>query len=440
MTDDVRTDVVTTVDDADDAIIDDEVAPSPFDPSEFEDDNLKRMVIKESEHDKSDHDIEGSPTAAMASLTTIDDDAIIDDEAAPAPFDPSEFEDDIDISIHTKRMVVKKSERDIEGGPIDAMGFLTTFDDDAITNDELAPAPFDPSEFEDDIAGAISTKRTIVSNDDRDIEEGPIATMTVTFNDTIIYHEAASSRFDPMEFEDDRDSVHHANYCGSHSREGVLGQDDSVNQLIVDRDDSPRQEVDSITHQHAAAADTAVDRRDSIYEIIIPEAFVVDDEESVEFVIATPLEKDRPWWEQRRTRILVCTVFVLVITLAITLGITLGAFKTQDEIEPPLHKEEHDSQPTLGDWAECETSSECNNGCCSAKHSDGVLKCTPFDDTEIYGGYRPDICTGDPPTPGNWTLCETSSECNSGCCSDLFSGGIFKCTPISREPSVYSCS
>jgi hypothetical protein len=141
MTDDVRTDVVMTVDDADNAIvvIDDEVAPAPFDPSELEDDidcviNTERMVAK-----KSDHDTEGGPIAAMAFLTTIDDDAIIDDEVAPAPFEPLELEDDIEGAITTKRMVAKKSDRVIERGTIAAMTLLTTIDD------EVAPAPFDPS-------------------------------------------------------------------------------------------------------------------------------------------------------------------------------------------------------------------------------------------------------------------------------------------------------
>jgi hypothetical protein len=75
----------------------------------------------------------------------------------------------------------------------------------------------------------------------------------------------------------------------------------------------------------------------------------------------------------------------------------------------------------------------------AAAKSDGVLKCTKSDETKILGGYRPDICTGDPPTPGEWALCTTSSERNSVCCSSKYSGGILKCTPISREHSAYSC-
>jgi hypothetical protein len=43
---------------------------------------------------------------------------------------------------------------------------------------------------------------------------------------------------------------------------------------------------------------------------------------------------------------------------------------------------------TLGDWAFCSSSSQCQNGCCSSKYSnDGKLKCTP-----LSGGYRSDIC------------------------------------------------
>ncbi|KAL3770047.1 hypothetical protein ACHAWU_005874 [Discostella pseudostelligera] len=55
-------------------------------------------------------------------------------------------------------------------------------------------------------------------------------------------------------------------------------------------------------------------------------------------------------------------------------------------------------------WTPCTCSSQCNNGCCSGKYSGGVLKCTP-----LTGGYRSDICVGSsgvgssstlpPPTP-----------------------------------------
>ena len=53
-------------------------------------------------------------------------------------------------------------------------------------------------------------------------------------------------------------------------------------------------------------------------------------------------------------------------------------------------------QNSLGDWAFCTDSSQCQNQCCSSKYStsDGRLKCTPV------GGFKPsEGCVGGPPSP-----------------------------------------
>lgn len=88
----------------------------------------------------------------------------------------------------------------------------------------------------------------------------------------------------------------------------------------------------------------------------------------------------------------------------------------------------------LTDWTMCSASSQCNNGCCSGTYSGGVLKCTP-----LNGGYRSDLCVGGsgapPPAPstgslGDWSQCSASSQCRNGCCSGTYSGGVLKCTPV----------
>ena len=101
----------------------------------------------------------------------------------------------------------------------------------------------------------------------------------------------------------------------------------------------------------------------------------------------------------------------------------------------------------LGDWSECATSPDCANGCCSTIYSGGVSKCTPLDPV----GYNPEFCIGEggltsPPTPtpcsdaetclGDWSECASSSECLNGCCSDEYSGGVLKCTPL--DPVGYN--
>ncbi len=67
------------------------------------------------------------------------------------------------------------------------------------------------------------------------------------------------------------------------------------------------------------------------------------------------------------------------------------------------HDGNKDVQRRLGltDWTQCSTSSQCNNGCCSGKYSNGVNKCTP-----LNGGFRADICIVAPapaPTPPTTT-------------------------------------
>ncbi len=191
------------------------------------------------------------------------------------------------------------------------------------------------------------------------------------------------------------------------------------------------------------------------HDIAIPEAFLVEEDDDEygrkddgHVIIATPLAKDRPWWDQWRTRLLVCTVSALAMTLAIALGITLGTKSTAPYgMEPHVPKEEGDVTGPIfqvypdggGDWSLCSSSSECRNGCCSGEWSGGVLKCTPFDESELLGGYRPDICVGDPPTNGDWAECSTSSDCDTGCCSGRYSDGLLKCTPISGERMTDIC-
>lgn len=95
-----------------------------------------------------------------------------------------------------------------------------------------------------------------------------------------------------------------------------------------------------------------------------------------------------------------------------------------------LHRSLRGDSRRLGltDWSVCSASSQCNNGCCSEKYSAGVLKCTP-----LTAGYRSDICVGGAPPSGllgDWAQCSSSSQCGNGCCSGTYSAGVLKCTPL----------
>ena len=80
-------------------------------------------------------------------------------------------------------------------------------------------------------------------------------------------------------------------------------------------------------------------------------------------------------------------------------------------------------------WENCTTSDECGTGCCSGTYSEGVLKCTP-----LYGGYRNDTCIGidvkEEESIGDWVECSSSLQCTNGCCSNAYSEGFWKCTPL----------
>ena len=84
----------------------------------------------------------------------------------------------------------------------------------------------------------------------------------------------------------------------------------------------------------------------------------------------------------------------------------------------------------LGDWEGCDSSLKCSNGCCSSTFSQGLYKCTPLD-----GGYLPGTCIGGDGerhevTRGDWAECNSSLQCSNGCCSKAYSEGFFKCTPL----------
>ena len=106
-------------------------------------------------------------------------------------------------------------------------------------------------------------------------------------------------------------------------------------------------------------------------------------------------------------------------------------------VAPPV------SPPTsgkLGDWAVCSTSSQCNNQCCSKLYSGGIFKCTP-----LAPGFNPTAngCVGGSSGQlGDWASCSSSSQCANKCCSKLYSGGIFKCTPLAPgfNPSANGCT
>ena len=60
-------------------------------------------------------------------------------------------------------------------------------------------------------------------------------------------------------------------------------------------------------------------------ELPVLKAYIVEEESEQDVVIATQLEPILPWWKQRRTKLLLGAVFVVVAVLAIALGVSLSS-------------------------------------------------------------------------------------------------------------------
>ena len=176
---------------------------------------------------------------------------------------------------------------------------------------------------------------------------------------------------------------------------------------------------------------------------VVPEATLVrdDDEDDGVVYVATPTPK---WYEQRQTKLMFGGFFLFLVALSIALGVgftrpgvSFGAVNNLT-VANFTNVVCNGTLCLLGDWAPCVLSDECDTNCCSGMYSGGVLACTPLDETLLLGGYQPDICEGESKSP--WARCSSKTGCddNSGCCSGHFTGGNLSCTPITipdEEPA-----
>ena len=210
--------------------------------------------------------------------------------------------------------------------------------------------------------------------------------------------------------------------------------------------------VSGMHHDHEADVDVSSPESNSSSEasdghITVSDAYLVDEREGEVVFVATDVQAYRPWWKERRTQLLLGTVCVLAAALAISLGIILG-MSIPDEQKLPSQSNTPSVVPALPpwltfaptvanctscirDWEPCSSSFECETGCCSGAYSGGIVVCTPFDELSLLGGYQPNICVGEPATP--WAQCLSSTECDSGCCIGHFTGGRLKCVPIAAD-------
>ena len=292
--------------------IDDEDPPAPFDPSEFEED---------------EEDITNK-------IETVDDDA------APAPFDPSAFEvDDEDMTNN-----IETVDDDAAPAPFDPSAYEV--DDEDKTNnvktvdDGSPPAPFGPSEFEVDEGVREGGNNSVQIPSERDpipipqrgdIEVGRDQSLTrsvcssragmllANINDSRHLY-SGESPTNPVERNahslgvDARsvDVISLRTYAPSGTSADVLLRTDAPTSRYAVGDDAGSAAEDS-RGTDAAAFRPALER-DSTFRV--PVAWPVPSSDEGEVIIATPT---LPWWKQRRIQLLL----IILAALSIALGVTL---------------------------------------------------------------------------------------------------------------------
>ncbi len=158
------------------------------------------------------------------------------------------------------------------------------------------------------------------------------------------------------------------------------------------------------------------------------EATIVDDVVYDAVPFSDHVDKSSPGLRKRQ---IYCALTSLVIVAAIATGVSVAVVKSNSnqESETPTILERLAPDGLLADWVKCTDSQECSNGCCSSTFSQGIFTCTLLDT-----GYLPGTCIGQgtrqEESRGDWVDCNSSLQCTNGCCSNAFSEGFWKCTPL----------
>jgi len=191
---------------------------------------------------------------------------------------------------------------------------------ESINDDETSPpTPFNSAEFEKDDA--------IAKKEAKDEMNPPAAnTITNANNDEgeegLLPPSDIDSIYEPPREVIEGDELRGMPTTNRRGREDIesRARRDIQEQDNIDTAGSSVND-DSVADMEATVeAPTSVDQEAGDTEIHIPEAFLVEDIEE-EVYIATPT---LPWWKQKRTRILISVVSILLGTMAIALGVSLS--------------------------------------------------------------------------------------------------------------------
>ena len=296
--------------------VDDECAPAPFDPSQFE----------------VDHDY-----ISYVAGTQIE---TVDDEFAPAPFDPSEFE----VNEGDTTNKIETVDDEVAPAPFDPSEFEVdegdTTNNIETSDDEFAPAPVDPSAFEleDGVREGENKSVKIPSERDsnpipprEDIEEGgdqsltrPVCSsrgnMLLALNHDRRHLNSGESLTNPVERNAQSLGVDARTVAVISLRTNappgtsadVLLRTDAPTSRFTAEDDAGSAVDDSLGTDDAPFRPAL--ERDSTFRV--PVAWPVTSSDEGEVIIATPT---LPWWKQRQIQLLL----IILAALSIALGVTL---------------------------------------------------------------------------------------------------------------------
>jgi len=121
-------------------------------------------------------------------------------------------------------------------------------------------------------------------------------------------------------------SANNANQRNNYFAPGTRNENGGVGEELSENDaDHNDRTVDPNEHDDLEEQRRVPFRRESSSIPGITEAYAVDDN----IVIATPTEPPKPWWKQRRTKILLVIIIVLIVAVfAIALGVSLSSTST----------------------------------------------------------------------------------------------------------------
>ena len=183
--------------------------------------------------------------------------------------------------------------------------------------DEEEDGPFNVSEFEDEDDDAMIMKKKNMNM--KDMNQTPAAAVLVHDEDSI----HVPTR-DDIEGEDNIQGSTNTNIEGG-SGTNRRGWGDIESRQQSNPSSIARQTQANVTGSERSIAPIQADERQDIEQgqsgIHIPEAFLVEDSDDGEVVIAIPT---LPWWKQRKTKIFLGVIIVIVVVFSIALGVSLS--------------------------------------------------------------------------------------------------------------------